>query len=537
MLAKSVLRSNSLRMRPNRRTFVHRVGAGAAAAALLPTCVAKTATDGNRLARSVPEAEGVDPAGIRNFIQAIEGSRHELHSLMILRHGKVVTEGWWAPYRCEFNHGMYSMSKSFTSTAIGFAVAEKRLTVNDRVISFFPDDLPEKVSDRLKSMTVKHLLTMSEGQARGATSKAIASDDWVKNFLKQPLINEPGSVFSYNSASTYMLSAIVQQLTGQTVLDYLKPRLFQPLGIGGMYWESCPKGINTGGWGLHIRTEGLAHLGQLYLQKGLWNGKRILPAAWIEEATSKQIQQPKTAQSNPDWVQGYGYQFWRCRHGLYRGDGAFGQFTIVLPKQDAVIVMTGESPSMQEELDLVYEHLLPAFGNRRVAGGGHRSTALRKELKKLAVRLPEGKAASAIGKSIDGKAFKLGRNDLGIESVSFRFKGNAASAILGTAHGRQVVPFGFGEWRLGEATIPEAPPRIIAGGKPKEGASAAIAGAGAWRDDRTLEMHWRYYETPHHDTVTCQFDGDRVRISFLRSIIKIRDGKRDPRPVLNGRLA
>lgn len=517
----------------NRRTFGTAVGLGAGSLALPFRSLAENTP--HILPRSTPEAEGLSPAGIVSFLEAIEDSQHELHSLMILRHGKVITEGWWAPYQREFNHGMYSMSKSFTSTAVGLAIAEKRLTVDDKVISFFPDDLPNQVSDHLKLMTVKHLLTMSDGQNRGSTSKAIASDDWVKNFLAQPLPNKPGTVFSYNSAATYMLSAIVQKLTGETVLEYLKPRLFSPLGIDGMYWETCPNGINTGGWGLHIQTEGLAHLGQLYLQKGRWNGKRILPAEWVQQATSKQIQQPKNPKSNPDWIQGYGYQFWRCRHGLYRGDGAFGQFTIVLPKQDAVIVMTGETPSMQGELDLVYEHLLPAFGNKRAAG--NRSTNIRKKLKTLTVSLPEGKASSPTAERISGKQFEIPKNKTGIESISFRFKHDACRITLMSESGKQSVICGHGDWKSSSAAVPDAPPRIISGGAPEPGTAAPIAAAGAWRDENTYVMHWRYYETPHHDTVTCQFNGNRVAINFLRSIIKIRGGKKDPRPTIEGHMA
>lgn len=516
----------------DRRTFIGSLGAGLALPAATDSLTARPADAG--LARSAPEVEGVSSQGILDFINAIETSEHELHSLMILRHGKVIAEGWWAPYRREFNHGMYSMSKSFTSTAVGFAVTEKRLTVDDKVVSFFPNDLPDQVSDRLQQMTVKHLLTMSDGQARGGTSKTIASDDWVKNFLGQPLVNEPGSVFSYNSGSTYMLSAIVQKLTGQTVLDYLKPRLFEPLGIDGMYWEQCPKGINVGGWGLHIRTQGLAHLGQLYLQKGMWNGKRILPESWIEEATSKQIQQPKNKKKpNPDWEQGYGYQFWRCRHGLYRGDGAFGQYTIVLPEQDAVIVMTGESASMRGELELVYKHLLPAFDKRNAKA----IPQLRKKLKSLGIKLPVGQPVSPTARRVHGSQFEIEDNKFGIQSVAFEFFKGSCRVVLKDGSGKQSVLCGIGDWILGSAAVPDAPPRIIAGGAPDPGTKAPIAATGAWTDHNTFVMQWRYYETPHHDTVTCKFDGDKVAINFLRSIIKIRGGKKDARPTIQGRLA
>jgi CubicO group peptidase (beta-lactamase class C family) len=190
-----------------------------------------------------------------------------------------------------------------------------------------------------------------------------------------------------------MCSAIVQRVTGQKVIDYLTPKLFTPLGIEAITWETCPRGINTGGWGLSIQTEGLAKFGQLYLQKGKWNGHEILPAAWVEEATTKHIQQPDPVKpSRPheenDWLQGYGYQFWRCRHNAFRGDGAFGQFTIVLPEQDAVVAITGESGDLQGELDLVWEHLLPAMKDAPLPADNTAQTRLREKLGALALTLP-----------------------------------------------------------------------------------------------------------------------------------------------------
>ncbi|MBW7461807.1 serine hydrolase, partial [Paenibacillus sepulcri] len=152
--------------------------------------------------------------------------------------------------------------------------------------------------------------------------------------LAAPVEHEPGTHFVYNSGATYMLSAILQKVTGQTLLEYLQPRLIEPLGIKGAAWDVCPRGINVGGWGLNVTTEDIARFGQLYLQKGMWNGQRLLTEEWIAEATSSQISNGDGGVN--DWAQGYGYQFWRCRHGVYRGDGAFGQFCIVMPEQDAV---------------------------------------------------------------------------------------------------------------------------------------------------------------------------------------------------------
>ncbi len=285
------------------------------------------------LPRSTPEAEGVSSKAIITFLDSAAASRQEFHSFMFLRHGKVIAEGWWDPYKPDLRHTLYSTSKSFTSTAVGFAVNEKLLTVNDKVISFFPDQLPDSVSPFLADMTVKDLLTMSAGQSPEPTGAIrSAGPGWVKSFLAFPVTNDPGTTFLYNSMATFMLSAIVQKVTGEMVIDYLRPRLFSPLGIEGMEWEINPDGINTGGWGLLVKTEDMAKFGQLYLQKGMWNGKQVIPASWVEEATTFKIDQaPDALQSkrdSSDWLQGYCYQFWRCRDNAFRADGAFGQFII-----------------------------------------------------------------------------------------------------------------------------------------------------------------------------------------------------------------
>ena len=354
----------------NRRAFLKQVGVGAAGLGLLSFVpgvrITRPASGAGKLPRSTPEAEGVSSAGILAFLEAVRQSKHELHSFMLVRHGRVVAEGWWSPYGPEFNHALYSLSKSFTSTAVGFAVAEGKLRVEDRVVSFFPHELPPEVSEHLAALRVKDLLTMSVGNGKEPTWTMVETDNWVKTFLGWPIDHPPGTKFMYNSAATYMLSAIVQQVTGQKVIDYLGPRLFAPLGIKGVTWETCPRGINVGGWGLSVPTEALAKVGELYRQKGAWQGRQFLPAQWVEEATTFKIQQPLPAKpSRPndqnDWLQGYCYQFWRCRHNAFRGDGAFGQYMIVMPDQDAVVAITAETSDMQGELDLVWQHLLPAM--------------------------------------------------------------------------------------------------------------------------------------------------------------------------------
>ena len=480
----------------------------------------------SKLARSTPEAEGVSSKAILDFLDAVEEAKFELHSLMVMRHGKVVAEGWWEPYGPEFVHTMYSMSKSFTSTAVGFAVAEGKLSVDDKVTSFFPDDLPEKISDNLAVMRVRDLLTMTPGNEKEPTGSVVKEENWVRTFLAQNITHQPGTEFLYNSVATYMCSAIVQKVTGQTVLDYLTPRLFTPLGISGMKWETCPRGINTGGWGLSIQTEGLAKFGQFLLQKGMWNGKQLLPAAWIEEATKFHIQQPggdkpDRPKAQNDWLQGYGYQFWRCQGTAFRGDGAFGQFTIVLPEQDAVIVMTSENKNMQGQLDLVWKHLLPAFDAKSSPA------ADLSRLRSLTLALPAGSKSSAPRTM----KFTLETNDLGLKSASFDIRDGVC---VFKADDHEIV-CGFDDWKRCEAAFPGTPPRLISGGKPKKPLPSKIAAGAAWADESTLVMKWRYYETPHSDTVTCEFFRDGVTISFLNSITAMNPKAKDARAPLKGR--
>ncbi|WP_145030121.1 serine hydrolase domain-containing protein [Caulifigura coniformis] len=349
-------------------------------------CLVLTSTavagDSKALPRSSPEAQGMNSAVVRQFIEKAHQKVDTLHSVMIVRHGQVVAEGWWAPEAADKRHVMHSLSKSFTSTAVGLAIAEGKLDLFDPVLKFFPEEAPEKPSENLKKMRVRDLLTMATGH--DTQPKRDADTNWVKEFLAHPVPYKPGTHFMYNSMGTYMASAIVQKVTGQTVLDYLTPRLFEPLGIENPEWEMSPQGVSVGGWGLWIRTEDIAKFGQLYLQKGTWNGKQLVPAEWIELATSKQMS--NGSDPTKDWDQGYGFQFWRCRHNAYRGDGARGQFCVVLPDQDAVIAITSDTGDLQGELNVVWDELLPAFESSTLPENRVELEKLRQGLTGLKVR-------------------------------------------------------------------------------------------------------------------------------------------------------
>ena len=310
------------------------------------------------------------------YVRAIQDAKVNMHSIMVVQHGRVIGEQWRGDAAPDVPHILNSISKTFTSTAVGLAIAEGKLKLDDRVISFFPDQLPAEISPNLEKLEVRHLLTMSSGHdvdptplTRGEDSQEL---DWVRTFLAAPLTHEPGTFFVYNSLGTYMLSAIVQKVTGEKVIDYLYPRLFRPLGIVGATWQESPQGINCGGWGLYLKTEDLAKMGQFLLQKGKWEGKQLLPKEWVETATSAVVPSSpswvrfdevaqKLDPETCDWVHGYGYQFWQCRHNCYRADGANGQYIIVIPEKDAVVAATADLQDMQQELDLIWQYILPAL--------------------------------------------------------------------------------------------------------------------------------------------------------------------------------
>ena len=271
---------------------------------------------------------------------------------------------------------LYSLSKSFTSTAAAFAQAEGLLDLDDTVISHFAEFDADITNPRSRAVLLRHVAAMASGHTRDMLLEAVSRDrdEPVRGFLLSPPDREPGTVFAYSQPCTYALASIIQRNAGMPLTQYLRPRLFDPLGIGPVGWQTFPPGREQGFSGLHARTEDIAKLGLLYLQRGRWQGAQLIPEAWVAEATSKQVANPDGA--NSDWPQGYGFQFWMSRHG-YRGDGAFGQFCVILPEQQTVIVTTAYTTDMQAVLDAMWTHLLPGLGtagpgSRPGAGPAHR---------------------------------------------------------------------------------------------------------------------------------------------------------------------
>jgi CubicO group peptidase (beta-lactamase class C family) len=482
---------------------------------------AKVSSQTAKLPRSTPEAEGVSSKGIMEFLDAISKTKHEMHSIMILRHGKVIAEGWWNPYRPDLKHTLYSLSKSFTSTAVGFAVTEKKLSVNDKVISFFPGKLPQTITPLLSDLKVRDLLSMTAGQEPDPTGPVVVTDDWIKSFFATPVLNQPGAVFLYNSAATYMLSAIVQKVTGEKIIDYLTPRLFMPLGITGMDWETDPSGNNTGGWGFRIKTEDIARFAQLYLQKGKWNDQQIIPEEWVAEATTTKIDNApydeQVKKDSSDWKQGYCYQFWRSRHNSYRGDGAFGQYALILPEEDAVIAITSETMDMQGELNLVWKYLLPAMQVEQSALNKNDAAVLKKRLTQLKLPLPSKPDSTFKIISVSGKSFKIDSNEKKVEKISFAQKGSAIALTIKTNMDSYTLNFGNGQWIQGKTTL--LGPSLVAGAKNHfEGLPPSqIAGSYRWKGPATLQMQLRYIDSPHTEIMTFYFDGNKISVDMLDS--------------------
>jgi len=459
----------------------------------------------NRLERATPESQGIASAAILKFVGAVENQIHELHSFMLVRHGKVVAEGWWSPYQAENPHMLFSLSKSFTSTAVGLAVAEGCFSLDDKVVSFFPDDVPVKVNKNLAAMKVRHLLSMSTGHDVDTQPVMGSREDgnWTKAFFEVPVVHKPGTHFLYNTGATYMLSAIVQKTTGKKLTEYLKPRLFKPLGIENAVWEISPQGINMGGFGLNITTEDIACFGQLYLQKGQWNGKQIVPEAWVEEATSSHISNGDDPKN--DWNQGYGYQFWRCRHNIYRGDGAFGQYCIVMPEQDAVLAITSGLGDMQQPLNLVWDILLPAMGKEALADDAAAQAQLTNKLSDLKFNPVHGQAASSISESIYGHVYKLDANELGLETIALKASDNDSwtlSLKKGTLE--ENITCGYLTWHKGETRLSNQPWEVD---------PAPIVVSGAWTTQDTFTTRIRFYETPFYQTLVLYFgDDDSLKV-------------------------
>lgn len=479
-----------------------------------------------------PESQGVSSAAVQQYLRAANASGLEHHSFILMRHGKIVSEAYWKPYEPDHIHTLYSLSKSFTNTAIGMAVQEGRIKLTDKVISFFPEYIPASVSDNLAKMEIRHALNMATGHTKdtiGAMRDAKGTP-WVKTFLSLPIEKEPGTHFLYNTGSSYTLCAIITKVTGLTTQAYLTPRLFKPLGITQADWEVSPDGVNLGGYGLRVSTRDIIKFGQLYLQKGKWEGHQLISEAYVGEATTSHIQ------SNPgdgDWSQGYGYQFWRCKPGFYRGDGAFGQFCIVMPQYDAVIAVNSESKDMQKQMTLLWDHILPGIKDAPLAENKNEENQLKEFSNSLMLSAQVGSKDNAAIHTLNGKTFQLTENPWSWKSLLITTGRQGGVITLKKPDQGLALPFGWNEWKTTGHSIINPFSADYRSAVP----SSVVATAGGEGND-LLKIRLKYTDGIHGDLWSFKYvDEKNMELSFLSSLAeKGLNNAKEARALIVGKL-
>lgn len=441
----------------------------------------------DHLLRSFPEKEGIPSAVLLDMLTELE-KLDSLHSIMLLRHGKVCMEGWWHPYSPEIPHILFSLSKSFVSAAVGIAQAERLLSVSDKLISFFPEYESVVTDPRMKEVTLRHLLTMTSGHALCARSSMLADPEgnWARGFLASALSYEPGTHFAYNSAASYMLSAVLHKVTGENVREFLMPKLFEPLGITPGIWECCPLNINTGGWGLYLKTADIAKFAQLLLNGGRWYGQQLIPEDYLHEATSGQAD--TSANEWPDWKLGYGYQFWKSSYG-FRADGASGQYALVIPEKDMAIAITAGVEDMQQILTVIWEKLIPAVQEESLLPSPENMEKLTGKLRSLQIY----PAAGELEKRHEPQAWHFAPNKSGITAVSVSFSERECRLEFDTVKGTEILTAGFGFHCCGELQLNDHMKR-------------KVAASAAWKDEKILEIHICCYECAFQEIFTIDFN-------------------------------
>lgn len=496
-----------------------------------------------RLPRAAPAAVGVDSAGVLAFLDAVAADGLELHGLMVWRAGAVAVEGFWQPYAADRPHMLHSAVKSWTAAAVGLAVGDGLLHLQDRVVGFFPRHCPEVVGDNLAAMTVQDLLTMRSGHRTGISGGEWRGidDSWVAAFLREPVPDRPGTAFIYSSASSYMLSAIVTQVTGRTVHDLLAERVFRPLGMTQGAWDLSPEGYSTGGNGLSCTLEDVLTFGVLHLRRGMWDGVQILPADWVDQATSNHVDDvwmaPLDGRRYPardsmdaaavERREGYGYHWWMTPWGGARASGLFGQHCILLPAQDAVVAITAAlGPGETRLMPHVGRHLVPALGGGRPDPVA--DDRLLRRLATLALPTPTGVPVSRIEAAIGDKPFRMEPNEDGVEEVRFVFADGQCRLLLRDARGTHQVDAGMAAPVDGETSMTGA--RLHHAYQPE---TMRVVASGTWLDPLCLCLTWRFVETAFCDTLLCRFSGGTLRLDRR---VNTNPGGME-RPTLTGHLA
>lgn len=461
----------------------HRSFIGFITSAIITLCL-PFGTLASNLPRSTPESEGIPSSAISALFDSLMAlPKTEMHSIMVLRHGKVVAETYPAPFSPDYNHTMYSCSKTFVGAAVGLAIADNRLRLTDRIATLLPEYLPANISPELAGMTVRDLLTMTSGIEPDWTMRNL-TDNWIATYLAKP-VQQPGVAFKYDSICTYLLSAIVQKATGKRLLDYLQEKIFNDMEITDARWEISPEGYNTGGWGLHIKPESLAKFGVLLSHGGLWEGKQLIPAEWVKEMTSPQM---KT------YAADYCYQTWRCEYpGAFRADGALGQYILVVPEKDVVVVIT-ECTMIDgiRQRRLVWDILMPAVTDENLAGDNHYATLKRKSAS-YSLATPAGKAKSPIMPKGSAKTISLADNRLDFSKIALTQSKNEMNVTITLTDGNSfTVPLGYRKW---QSTVTDVRPPYSVGARGRFTGiepEFVVAGSYAWQSRSTLVLKLQY---------------------------------------------
>lgn len=403
--------------------------------------------------KASPESMGISSDRLLHMMKKLADLKY-LNSIIILRNGYSVLECWQHPYKRETPHQLFSLSKSFTSCAVGLAQSEGLLKVTDKLISFFPEYAGCVTDKRMLDVTLEDLLTMRSGHLVCATKYMLGQQDYIKAFLSSKLDTEPGTTFTYNSGATYMLAAVIHKVAKENVREYLIPRLFKPLQIVPGVWECCPKGINCGGWGLSLTTDDLAKFSYLLLQRGKWNGKQLIPEDYLAAATVKHAD--NSMNNLPDWQQGYGYQFWVSRHG-YRGDGAAGQLALILEEYDLCIAATSCLSDMQNLLNIFWEEL-PYLQPNPLPEDAYSHRKLLEYIDDFKIDVPQ----SSVTPRQVNISFQFEENRAGIQKCEVISNENSCALTFYTADGIEQLRAGFGHFEFSVFQLTDTRPHPVA---------------------------------------------------------------------------
>ena len=435
-----------------------------------------------KLPRVAPTSVGIEPKQLTLLYDSLLTSDlTELHHLMVVVDGKVAGEIHPAPFKASGKHTLYSVSKTFTAVAVGLAVEDGLLSVEDELAKFFP-----KYASTIKGIKIKDVLTMRSGfKTNGGMRNSQL--DWVDYYLNRPLVATPGTKYSYDSIETYLLAAVVQQVTGKDVLTLLNERVFFPMGIDDVEWEKCPKGIITGGWGIYMTAEAQAMFGQLLLQKGNWNGRQLVSEQWVDEMLTVRVVR-KAAND-------YGYQIWLCEYpGAWRADGAYGQYIIIVPQKNMVVVLNQCSRSKGwPERGNIWNTVVKYGKGCAIEAEPDELDSLAKYEATASLPLLKGDAENALAKKYNGKEFKLPKNKLGWKSIKFNFEKNKMTLDVVDAEGKKsAIAMGYNEWLMSQlAGYPHY--SISAKGRFTGIAGPFYTGACyAWNEDNTLTAKIHY---------------------------------------------